>query len=514
MTEKSCASCGRSNLPKANYCEQCGSPFEEDRDLTEDLLGGRYILERCIGEGGMGRVYLAHARDDREQKYAVKMLHEAMLSQREAVRRFWREASLMEKLTHPNLMPILERVEEDEVYAIVMPYYSQGTLREWLETARTSASVEEVLSLFHGVLDALVELHREGVVHRDLKPSNIMLGNRGEAILGDLGVASLTDSNTRLTRTSQQIGTVIYMAPEQHRGKPASKATDVYAVGLILFEMLTGAFPFDVDEASSGYDIAEAHIRNTPAFSKLAGKSLEAFSPPLTRALEKEPSARFADAQEFQTALHEALIAQNEPDNEEVAQERDEQSSKMDGAASSPLSYMFAGLVPVVLIVVGFSFCNKGPHQPATPQVLESTVSPGQAIEGMPSSGKKRLSLLDVPEDVASPPEDAEKTPSGLATKVLEVGTGREHPDSSSSILVHYTGWTTDGKRFDSSIVRGEPARLKLEHLIEGWQEGALLMVEGETRRMWIPENLAYDGASGFPQGMLVFDIRLIEILP
>jgi peptidylprolyl isomerase len=113
---------------------------------------------------------------------------------------------------------------------------------------------------------------------------------------------------------------------------------------------------------------------------------------------------------------------------------------------------------------------------------------------------------------VAAPPADAQKTASGLASKVLKAGTGTEHPTASSTVTVHYSGWTTDGKLFDSSVVRGQPATFPLNRVIAGWTEGLQLMVVGEQRRLWIPEALAYKGAEGPPKGMLVFDVELISI--
>jgi peptidylprolyl isomerase len=130
------------------------------------------------------------------------------------------------------------------------------------------------------------------------------------------------------------------------------------------------------------------------------------------------------------------------------------------------------------------------------------------------------LVLLDVvpaptvPPDVAAPARDAVRTQSGLYSKVLTPGTGTVHPKASNTVKVHYTGWTTDGKRFDSSVVRGVPATFPLENVIAGWTEGVQLMVVGEKRRFWIPGKLAYDGVNkpGVPHGMLVFDIELLDI--
>jgi FKBP-type peptidyl-prolyl cis-trans isomerase len=115
------------------------------------------------------------------------------------------------------------------------------------------------------------------------------------------------------------------------------------------------------------------------------------------------------------------------------------------------------------------------------------------------------------PPDVKAPPSDAKKTPSGLAYKVLQQGVGGRHPKSSSQVTVHYTGWTTDGKMFDSSVLKGEPLTFPLDNVIAGWTEGLQLMVEGEKTRFWIPEKLAYKGERS-PYGMLVFDVELIKI--
>ncbi len=113
---------------------------------------------------------------------------------------------------------------------------------------------------------------------------------------------------------------------------------------------------------------------------------------------------------------------------------------------------------------------------------------------------------------MAAPPADAKKTSSGLAYKVLRPGTGNSRPNDRSRVTVHYTGWTTDGKMFDSSVARGKPATFGLDQVIKGWTEGVQLMVPGEKTRFWIPEKLAYQGQSGAPKGMLVFDVELMQI--
>lgn len=139
--------------------------------------------------------------------------------------------------------------------------------------------------------------------------------------------------------------------------------------------------------------------------------------------------------------------------------------------------------------------------------LLAAVVSCSTAPEPAPSTP-----AIPAPPDVAAPPPDSLKTSTGLSTKVLEKGTGQRHPRATDRVVVHYTGWTTDGTMFDSSVQRGEPSEFGLDEVIRGWTEGVQMMVEGERRRFWIPAQLAYEGQPSKPQGMLVFDIQLIDI--
>ena len=131
---------------------------------------------------------------------------------------------------------------------------------------------------------------------------------------------------------------------------------------------------------------------------------------------------------------------------------------------------------------------------------VDAAVAPAQTIKALPP-----------PADVKEAPADAKKTKSGLAYKVITPGKGKRHPNAQSQVTVHYSGWTTDGKMFDSSVSRGEPATFPLDQVIAGWTEGVQLMVEGEKTRFWIPEPLAYRGRRA-PFGLLVFDVELIKI--
>ncbi len=127
------------------------------------------------------------------------------------------------------------------------------------------------------------------------------------------------------------------------------------------------------------------------------------------------------------------------------------------------------------------------------------------------AAGAALAAQIPAPDDVAAAPGDAETSASGLVSKVLEAGSGSVHPSATSNVTVHYTGWTTDGRMFDSSVARGQPSMFPLNRVIRGWTEGVQLMVVGEKRRFWIPEELAYGGRQD-PRGMLVFDVELIAI--
>jgi FKBP-type peptidyl-prolyl cis-trans isomerase len=130
------------------------------------------------------------------------------------------------------------------------------------------------------------------------------------------------------------------------------------------------------------------------------------------------------------------------------------------------------------------------------------------------SSGAPPSDVVQMPppSDVAAAPADAARTSTNLASKVIKAGTGTRHPRPNSIVTVHYTGWTTDGKMFDSSVARGKPSQFGVDQVIDGWTEGLQMMVEGEKRRFWVPAKLAYEGVPGKPQGTLVFDVELIRI--
>jgi FKBP-type peptidyl-prolyl cis-trans isomerase len=170
-------------------------------------------------------------------------------------------------------------------------------------------------------------------------------------------------------------------------------------------------------------------------------------------------------------------------------------------------------LLVVVALLSAAAACKKeekmpgGPAKPGDQKVGDPAKKPGQP-------GAPQMADIPAPADVAAPPADAQKTASGIAWKVLTPGTGTEHPAIQDRVKVNYTGWTTDGKMFDSSSKHGQPATFALKQVIPGWTEGLQLMVVGEKRQFWIPKELAYNDRPGKPAGMLVFQVEMLEIIP
>jgi eukaryotic-like serine/threonine-protein kinase len=271
----------------------------------DTLLNNRYRLTALIGSGGMAAVY--RAVDTRlARTVAVKVLHPEYARDEPFLQRFQQEAEFAASLgAHPNIVAIYDIGQDDALHYIVMELVEGQDLKEIIRD-RAPLDVSEAFSIARQVASALDFAHKRGLIHRDIKPQNIMVTDAGVAKVTDFGIARSL-SASQLTRTGMVIGTAHYFAPEQAQGKPAAPASDIYSLGIVTYEMVTGHLPFD---AESPIGVAMQHLHSeppppwgyNPALSTRAGAVI-------LRALEKDPERRYRDATEFANALSEAAAS-------------------------------------------------------------------------------------------------------------------------------------------------------------------------------------------------------------
>ena len=211
------------------------------------LFAGRYRILKSIGRGGMADVYLANDLILDNEKVAIKVLRTNYQTDQVAVARFQREARAMAELSHPNIVAIRDIGEEDGQQFLVMEYVDGSDLKKYIQD-HAPLSNQDVVRIMGEVLSAMTLAHQKGIIHRDLKPQNVLLTKDGTAKVTDFGIA-VAFAETSLTQTNSMLGSVHYLSPEQARGSKATIQSDIYAMGIMLFEMLTGHIPYDGDSA-------------------------------------------------------------------------------------------------------------------------------------------------------------------------------------------------------------------------------------------------------------------------
>jgi serine/threonine protein kinase len=274
---------------------------ETRRELEPgDTLGG-YRLEESLGEGGMGLVFRAlRAEDGRE--VALKVLKIELAGDLVFQHRFRQEARAAAEVHDSHLVPIIEAAEADGRHYLAVDYVPGGSLGDRISES-TTLGIAELVRVVSEVAAGLDALHGAGIVHRDIKPQNILFAGDGTAMLTDFGLAK-GPAYTVLTKPGQVMGTLDYLAPELIRGEPASQLTDVYALGCVAFECVTGKAPF----ADKGlFEVGLAHLEERPPDPSAARPELlPGFATALLSALEKDPAQRPASAGAFADVLRSA----------------------------------------------------------------------------------------------------------------------------------------------------------------------------------------------------------------
>jgi serine/threonine-protein kinase len=275
------------------------------------IVDQRYRLEEKIGTGGMADVWLA---DDKEldREVAVKILHDRFAQDKEFVERFRREAQSAAGLQHPNVVSIYDRGEFSDTYFIAMEYVDGPQLKDLV---KGGMSTKDAIDFTRQILNAARFAHRKGIVHRDLKPQNVLIDNEGRARVADFGIARGESSD--ITATGSVMGTAQYLSPEQAQGKETTPSSDIYSIGVILYEALTGRVPFQGDSAVA---VALKQVSETPRRpSSINPKVPPALDAVVMRALAKDPEARFKDADAFLKGLDAAEKAPDQPRPEDTA---------------------------------------------------------------------------------------------------------------------------------------------------------------------------------------------------
>lgn len=285
--------------------------------LTGRTLGNYRIVAR-IGRGGMATVYQAY-QPALERYVAIKVLHRQLAEDDpQFVKRFQREAKAVASLRHPNIVQVFDFGVDDEVPYMVMEYVAGRTLKTELNAL---ADRDEVMSLdelgdtFQAVASALTYAHGRGMVHRDIKPANVMLATKGDVILMDFGVARIVGA-TQYTATGAVVGTPAYLSPEQGKGERGDERSDIYAMGVVLYEMTTGRVPFDADTPLA---VIFKHISDPLPLPRYVNPRVpEEVEGVILKAMAKEPDERYQTVEEMARALASAIAVSGPAPEDEL----------------------------------------------------------------------------------------------------------------------------------------------------------------------------------------------------
>jgi serine/threonine-protein kinase len=384
---------------------------------AEDLVGrtfcsSRYYMDALLGRGGMGAVY--RARDMRLGRHvALKVLAPELVAHPTARARMTQEGQALARIEHPNVVRVFDVFDEGPLLVIVLELVTGGSLEDQIRQG--GIGEPRALQLALGMLAGLEAVHRAGLVHRDVKPGNILLTADGVPKVADLGVARDTTAQSK-TRLGQKLGTLEYMSPEQAQGFQVTASADIYAAGLVLFELLTGSLPFS---GHSEFDWALAHVKLPPNLMLLEGKASVLVRDAIARALAKEPERRFASAQ----AMAAALAVKATPVQEETAalptpQDRTSRPAAVDkppypaqaaveparpGSARSTKILVAAGIALVVAGAVGIGVAGSGAGRGGTGAVPMASAGAAERAAG----GSRKAA----PEGVADSPVPMEREP-------------------------------------------------------------------------------------------------------
>lgn len=383
------------------------------------LLGERYRIIDTLGEGGMANVYLAQDIIS-QRKVAVKVLRLDLRKEPQTKERFEREALATSELSHPNIVSVLDVGTDQGLPYMVMEYVDGPDLKEYIQQ-NSPLALHEVIRIMDQILSAVSLAHKHNVIHRDLKPQNILMDKRGTVKIADFGIAVALNQSS-ITQTNSVMGSVHYMSPEQTRGGMVTKQSDIYSLGIILYELITGKVPFDGDTPVA---IALKHAQEPiPSIRKNDPQVPQALENVVLKATAKDPRDRYASAQEMKTDLDTSLdysrrgeavfVPEHKVDNDETiilpgfkpkktneGQDLSQQvAAAKEKAAKEPKKtfwqnvkrhkwwFILTGLAAIFIVVIMIFALNNRNNQPVQTHVPDVTnMAEGKAKERLQQAG-------------------------------------------------------------------------------------------------------------------------------
>ena len=385
--------------------------------MNNEIIAGRYELKTLIGQGGMADVYLA--RDSiLDRDVAVKLLRSHLAQDAVYVERFAREANAAAALSHRNIVEIYDVGEDNGKYYIVMEYVPGTTLKDLIHK-RGALHIEEAIDIMMQLTQGIKEAHRNGIIHRDIKPQNILITDSGVLKIADFGIAMI-QSLAQVTESTTIMGSLHYLAPEIVRGEKATCQSDIYALGIILYELLRGKVPFNDDAA---INIAMKHMReDMPSIRDFNPTISQGIENVITKATAKNLEDRYQNCDELLDGIREAIHQPNQEkivfaslskNDSTVVYDKtmiNETKKEKTNPKKHKFKYLFIGASSVVAFVVLFFVINfiLGPSKLVMPDLSGMTV-----IEAESYLAEKGL-ILD---EITRPEENSDKYPKGQIIK-------------------------------------------------------------------------------------------------